>query len=77
MKVTPHQRTVDALLIETKGITLADFIADRLDDHADLAAYRAYELIANELKEFTDGIVDVVGKTIDRWHRAYTEGRAA
>ena len=72
MKVTPHQRTVDALLVETKGIPLADYIADRLEAHNDLAAYRAYELIAAELKEYTGGIVDVVGKTIERWHQRYT-----
>lgn len=76
MNITPHQRTVDALLVETKGIPLADFIADGLEAHGDLAAYRAYELIASDLKEYTGGIVDVVGKTIERWHQAYKKAAA-
>ena len=69
MKVTPHQRTVDALLIETKGIPLADFIADRRDPES----FKSYELIARDLHEATEGIVDVVGKTIERWHQRYMD----
>lgn len=67
MKITPHQRTVDALLTETKGITLPDFIADRRDPDT----FKSYELIARDLHEATGGIVDVVGKTIERWHQAF------
>jgi hypothetical protein len=72
MNITPHQRTVDALLIETKGITLLDFIADRRDPES----FKSYELIARDLRDLTDGIVDVVGKTIERWHQAYIEAAA-
>ena len=66
-RVTAHQRTVDALLIESKGITLHDFIADRRDPDN----FYGYERIARDLAEFTDGIVDVTGRTMERWHNAY------
>lgn len=69
MNITPHQRTVDALLTETKGIPLSAFIADRRDP----TSFKSYEIIARDLHDATDGIVDVVGKTVERWHQAYIE----
>lgn len=69
MNITPHQRTVDALLIETKGLPLSDFIAERREE----GSFKSYEIIARDLHEATGGIVDVVGRTVERWHRAYIE----
>ena len=55
-----HAKTVDALL-QTKGYTLADFIADRRDEGM------SYERIARALEEFTDDVVKVTGQTIANW----------
>lgn len=60
MKLSPHARTVNALL-ETKGYTLSDFISDRRDEGM------SWQRIARALYDFTDEVVDVTGETIRVW----------
>ena len=60
MKITPHARTVNALL-ETQGTDLASFLKDQRDSGLSLAK------TARALFEFTGGVVDVTGETIRNW----------
>ena len=73
MKTSPHQRTVDALLTETKGIPLFDFIEERRETGE---GFKSYERIARDLYDATDGIVDVSYRTVERWHENYTKAVA-
>jgi len=70
MSIPAHARTVDALL-QTKGYTLPDFIADKLDEGI------SWRLIARSLYEFTDGVVDVTHQTVANWHDAYRQRAAS
>lgn len=70
MKITPHARTVDALL-QTKGNTLANFIATHRDNG------QSYAKIALALYEYTDHVVQVTGETIRNWAEQYEKAEAA
>lgn len=63
MKITPHARTVDALL-QTKGNTLANFIATHRDNGL------SYTKVAQALYDATDRVVNVTGETIRNWDEA-------
>lgn len=61
MELTPHAKTVDALLQANHGQTLEGFIAIRRGDGA------SYRRIAEALHVVTQGVVDVTGETIRNW----------
>lgn len=60
MKITPHARTVDAYL-KTLDTTLAGFITEKRQQGLSFAR------VATALAEFTKGVVDVTGQTVNNW----------
>ena len=59
--LTSQARTVNALLEANHAITLRSFLDERRQDN------KSYRMIARELLDATDGVVDVTGETIRNW----------
>ena len=71
MELSPYQRVADALLHALHGTTLAIFV---LDLHESGASTRA---IASQLRDATDGAVDVSNQTIKNWLDQFAQQEAA
>ncbi len=63
------QRAASALLVEKQGLTLEQFLRQRREPEASTP----YWTIAQELRELTDGAVNVSGTTIQVWSRELLE----
>jgi len=64
MDLTPTQRLAEAL-----GVDLADFIASR-------RPARSWRLIARDLRDATDGQVDVTPETLRNWYGQQAQQQA-
>lgn len=60
MELPPHAKTIDALLRASHETTLVEILDRRKDG-------KSYRRIATELRELTEGAVDVTGETIRNW----------
>lgn len=63
---TPTQRLADLLL----GVPLGEFVATRR------SAKRSWRLIALDLRDETDGEIDVTPQTLQNWYGSETAGAA-
>jgi len=59
--LTSQAKTVNALLEANHSTTLRSFLDERRREN------KSYRMIARELLDATDGVVDVTGETIRNW----------